>query len=148
MLQKLKTRQIIGVFLIAYQIGIDFSRNATISWYYEWAEWAGVGSDYETYDGPMIWVAIMIIHRAIIHTLAIYCFTGNRTFTHLYGIIEVILMIGMIVLFVSKMIIGDWVLFSFDFFNTFLDLLQSPLLLVIFLPSYFIFNRQGGAFKS
>ncbi len=148
MLQKLKLRQVIGSLLITYQIVIDFLKSTTQSWYYDLAAFIGLKSDIETYEGPLIWVAIMILHRAIIHTIVIFCFTANKAFTHLYGIIECVLIVGLVVLFVAKLIIGEWFMFSFDFFDTFLSLLKSPLLLIIFLPSYFILEQKNGVFKS
>lgn len=142
MLRRLKIRHLVGFFLISYQIVIDFMSDTTLDWYYEFSNILGLQSDLDTYEGPFLWVSAVIFHRAIIHTTVTYCFTGSKKFTHLYGIVELTLIIGMVIMFVTKLIFGEWILFSFNFFDTFLNLLKSPSLLVIFLPSYFLFKQE------
>lgn len=141
MLSRIKPRHVIGLVLISYQITVDFLKDHTLEWYYETVEQISAWQLPETYEGPMIWVAFMILHRAVIHTAVIYCWTGNKGFTQLYGLIEVFLLFGLIVLYALKNFVGSWELISFEIFGTFLQLLISPLLLVVFLPAYYIFKE-------
>lgn len=138
---KFRKRYLIGALILGYQIFFDFNGSTTLDWFYSISEWFGIDKPWESYEGPVAWVGFLILHRAVIHTFVVYCWTGNRSFTHLYGIIEVLLIVGMISMFVLKIFVGDWVFFSFSIFHTFLDLLKSPLLLIIFLPSYFIIKQ-------
>lgn len=141
MFRKLKKRHLVGSLILGYQVFFDFNKYHTLDWFYSFSEWIGISKPAESYEGPIAWVFFLIFQRAVVHTLVVYFWTGSKTFTHLYGIIESVLFLGMIFLFGLKAMLGDWVFLSFNMFDTFLSLLKSPLLLIIFLPSYFIMNQ-------
>lgn len=142
MLLKIKYRHLIGLVLISYQLTIDFFEQSILRLYYYIVDSLGGVNLPDTYEGPMIFFGVLIIHRAVIQTTIIYCLAGSKSFTYLFGIIEIILLLGLIVLYFTKFIFGAWVFLFFEIFATFLYLLKTPMLLVLFLPAYYIFKRQ------
>lgn len=142
MLLKIKYRHLIGLLLISYQLIVDFFKLNILFLYYTIVDPLSGVNLPDTYEGPMIFVGFMILHRAVIQTTIIYCFTGNISFTKLFGILELILFFGLIVLYFIKYLFGTWIFLSFEIFATFLYLLKTPMLLVLFLPTYYIINRQ------
>jgi len=141
MRSKIKIRHWLGLVLLSYQITIDFLQETTLGWYYKVSESIGGINLPDTYEGPILWVGILILHRAIIHTFVVYCWTGNKNFTHFYGLLEIVLLVGLVTLYILKYLLDGWKFISFEIFETFLQLLKSPMLLVVFLPSYYLFKN-------
>lgn len=136
--QRLRFRYAVAILLLVYQLSVDFLRPSLEVIYLRVVSGWHTVFHFETYDGPFVLLALLIFHRAVIHTVILFLFTGSLPFTKLYGFIEGFLFVGMIVLYGTRVVFDEWKFLTFDFFHTFLDLLSSPLLLVIFAPAYFL----------
>jgi hypothetical protein len=125
--------------LFLYQSSLDYNRNKLEALLSDAIENNfPVISQFET----KIFFFLFIIHRAFIHGLIIKFFTGKSKLLKFYMALDIFIMFSAGVTIVLKNYSNLHVemLFLWDIF---LSLLNTPILLLFFLPAYYVSKMEG-----
>lgn len=90
---------------------------------------------------PGLFVTLYIIHRAFIHGLIVRYFTGQKKMLLYYMILDLIIFVFSFFVVAGRRLFAPYLDFTEPLALFLLKLLDSPLLLLFFLPAYYIFMK-------
>jgi len=136
---KLLSKRIISCLaLYLYQSFLDLNRIQILDFYKTYSPIIGP----EVAKSPVIFLLTFIIHRAFVHGLIVKIFTGEKKILYYYMITDLIIFgAAALIVFIRR---------TFPQFNditepvtfAFIKLLDTPILLLFFLPSYYLYKRM------
>lgn len=89
---------------------------------------------------PAIFLLIFIIHRAIIHSLIVKFYTGKNEMMRIYMFIDLFLFFLATPIFLIRKMVPELAIITEPFTFAFFKLLNTPLLLLFFIPAYYIIS--------
>ena len=124
--------------LFIYQYLVDHFKQIFIGWYWELHQTFSMVKLPVLAEGPIVMVVSFIWHRAFVHGAIIFIVTRDKGFTQLYALVEILAFTLLAAIFLIKMAYGDWLGITFEIAVVLIQLLKSPLFLIIFLPAWFL----------
>ncbi|GAL84449.1 hypothetical protein MYP_1677 [Sporocytophaga myxococcoides] len=121
-----------------YQSSLDFNRTDILEMYKTYLPIIGP----QVAKFPLFFLLAFITHRAFIHGLIVKFFTGEKKILFYYMVTDFIIFGGAaLVLFIRKLFpqfndITEPVTFAF------MNLLDTPILLLFFLPSFYLYKKM------
>lgn len=147
----LNKRILLSIALFIYQSCLDLKRmSITESYtlfqneYISFMKWFTLG------NRPGLFVTLYIIHRAFIHGLIVRYFSGQKKMLLNYMILDLIIFVISFLVIVGRRLFDPYLDFTEPLVLFLLKLLDTPLLLLFFLPAYYLFRElenQGSGFR-
>jgi uncharacterized membrane protein len=139
MLRKLLSKRILSCLgLYFYQSFLDFNRANILEIYKTYSPLIGP----QVAKFPVFFLLAFIMHRAFIHGLIVKIFTREKKILFYYMVTDLIIFGGAaIVLFIRKLFpqFND---FTEPVTFAFMNLLDTPILLLFFLPSFYLYKKM------
>ena len=137
----------IAVVLFVYQLLLDLNRPWLLSVYrplqtryFDWTTPFTIDAQID--PKPVIFLIVVVIHRAFIHGLIIRLFTGSPYLLRIYVLLDGGVMLGALLLLVMERILIGETLIGTLLGNIFYKALDTPLLLLFFLPAFYL-QKKG-----
>ncbi len=92
---------------------------------------------------PVVFLLIYIIHRAFIHGLIVKIFTGERKILFYYMITDFIIFGAAALIVLSRRLFPHFNDITEPVTFAFMKLLDTPILLLFFLPSFYLFKKMN-----
>lgn len=145
MLRKLFRKNIlVCIGLFAYQSCIDLKRKFLIDTYTIFQrEHLDILNFFTIANRPGTFIVLYIVHRAFVHALIVRYFTGKRSMLKNYMMLDLVIFFFSFLVVAGRRIFNPYLDFTEPLALFLLKLLDTPLLLMFFLPSYYIFLMLG-----
>lgn len=138
MSQKLLSKRILACLaLYLYQSLLDQFRTTFLDLFITYSPIVGP----QVAKFPVVFLLIYIIHRALIHGLIVRIFTGEKKILFYYMVTDLIIFGAAALIVLSRRIFPQFNNITDPITFAFMNLLDTPILLLFFLPSFYLYKK-------
>ncbi|WMJ72047.1 hypothetical protein RCC89_02505 [Cytophagaceae bacterium ABcell3] len=144
MLRKIFNQRILAcVLLYIWQSILDLNKDSLISQYEHLrVQYLSIIDEPLIAKMPAMFICLYILHRAFVHGLIVRVFTSKKALLRQYMALDLIIFVAAIPFYISRKLIPATADFIEPLSFAFMKLLDSPVLLLFFLPSYYLFKNM------
>ncbi|WP_028979079.1 hypothetical protein [Sporocytophaga myxococcoides] len=139
MRHKLLSKRILACLaLYLYQSFLDLNRNSILDFYQSYSPIIGP----QVAKFPVFFLLAFIIHRAFIHGLIVKIFTGEKKILYYYMLTDLLIFGAAALIVICRRIFPQFNDITEPLTFAFINLLDTPILLLFFLPSFYLYKKM------